>query len=44
MNLKKNENKLAEEHLKFSKIENKFQDYKEKSAAKIADILHKYTF
>ncbi len=39
--IKKLENKLTEENLKILKMENKFQEYKEKSAAKLAEAIQK---
>jgi hypothetical protein len=39
--IKKLENKLTEENLKILKMENKFQEYKEKSAAKLAEAIQR---
>ncbi len=39
--VKKNENKHLEENLKVAKMEDKLQNYKEKSAIKMAQMLQK---
>ena len=39
--MKKNDNKRTEENLQVAKMEDKLQTYKEKSAIKMASILHR---
>ena len=42
MDNKQKENRLVEESLKLSKLEEKFEDYKEKTSKKLAKTVEKY--
>jgi hypothetical protein len=41
LEIKKAQNKLAEENLKYSKLENRLDELKEKSASKLSIVLQK---
>lgn len=42
MELKTRENRLAEENMKMSRLEERFEEYKEKAASKLAKAIEKY--